>query len=247
MQCDFHRAHIGYRATGQTDEIQMELLESLSSLSQWQIDLRAKRYKVALKHLEQIDSDTRSILEPWVDIQSLMGNTQFLSEFKTEHITDPQELEEQLASCLDHPATRPEALNHLGVLNALLGNIDTARTLFEEILNIDPKHHRARTNLGNLFLEEGDFATAEQHYRAALALQPDYATAHNNLSAALKKQKKIGAAVKALKKSHRLEQRRIQAETQESKSITRWFSSRWVQYILIAIVVFFVWNGLHKP
>lgn len=230
-----------------TGPIQAELLEGLNILSQWQIHLRAKRYTAALKHLEEMEPSAREALGPWIDAHSLADKTRFLSELKTEHITDPHELEEQLASCLDHPATRPEALNHLGVLNALLGDIDRARTLFEEALALDPKHHRARTNLGNLFLEEGHFTVAEKHYREALALQPDYATAHNNLSAALKKQKKIGAAVKALKKSHRLEQRRIQAETQESKSITRWLSSRWVQYILIAIVVFLVWNGFHKP
>jgi protein O-mannosyl-transferase len=43
-------------------------------------------------------------------------------------------------------------------------------------------------NLGEVYLEHGEFSSAEQEFRAALRLKPDYAFAHNNLGVLLIRQ-----------------------------------------------------------
>jgi tetratricopeptide (TPR) repeat protein len=104
----------------------------------------------------------------------------------------------------EHRLICAEAENQLGVLAALGGESKRARTHFEAALMADARHYRAITNLGNLNLEAGEVTVAESRYREALNINPDYATAHNNLAAALRKQGKRSASVAALKRSQRL-------------------------------------------
>jgi tetratricopeptide (TPR) repeat protein len=103
-----------------------------------------------------------------------------------------------------HQLTRAEAENQLGVLAALGGESARARTHFEAALMADARHYRAITNLGNLDLEAGEVALAESRYREALNINAEYATAHNNLAAALRRQGKRSASVAALKRSQKL-------------------------------------------
>lgn len=104
----------------------------------------------------------------------------------------------------EHQLTRAEAENQLGVLAALGGESDRARAHFEAALVTDPRHYRAITNLGNLDLEAGEVMVAEKRYREALSINADYATAHNNLAAALRRQGKRSESVAALKRAQRL-------------------------------------------
>lgn len=103
-----------------------------------------------------------------------------------------------------HPLIRAEAENQLGVLAALGGEPDQARAHFLSALDFDARHYRAITNLGNLDLEAGELSLAEGRYRQALGINPEYATAHNNLAAALRRQGKRSESVAALKRSQRL-------------------------------------------
>lgn len=103
-----------------------------------------------------------------------------------------------------HALIRAEAQNQLGVLAALGGESDRARTHFAAALVADARHYRAITNLGNLDLEIGELKLAEARYREALTINPEYATAHNNLAAALRRQGKRSESVAALKRSQRL-------------------------------------------
>ena len=103
-----------------------------------------------------------------------------------------------------HPITRAEAENQLGVLAALGGEPERAREHFKAALEADARHYRAITNLGNLDLEAGELIVAEGRYREALVINPEYATAHNNLAAALRKQGKRSESVAALKRSQKL-------------------------------------------
>jgi protein O-GlcNAc transferase len=56
-------------------------------------------------------------------------------------------------------------------------------------------------NLGNNCLDAGDWAGAENHFRQAIAINPDYADAHNNLGIALAEQHQYAEAVKHLKQA----------------------------------------------
>jgi tetratricopeptide (TPR) repeat protein len=56
----------------------------------------------------------------------------------------------------------------------------------------------AAKNEGNVAYSNGDLEQAEQHYRRAVTLNPDYAEAHNNLALVLRAQQKYLAAEKHL-------------------------------------------------
>jgi tetratricopeptide (TPR) repeat protein len=121
-----------------------------------------------------------------------------------EAISALERAEIALHEAREHRLICAEAENQLGVLAALGGESKRARTHFEAALMADARHYRAITNLGNLNLEAGEVTVAESRYREALNINPDYATAHNNLAAALRKQGKRSASVAALKRSQRL-------------------------------------------
>ena len=56
-----------------------------------------------------------------------------------------------------------------------------SRTLFEHAVEVTRNNHVARTHLGTVLNVAGDLPGAEAHYRAALAIEPDYADAHSAL------------------------------------------------------------------
>ena len=123
-----------------------------------------------------------------------------------------------LQPALDHPLTRAEAHNQLGVLEAVCEHPDLARQHFQAALASDTRHHRAITNLGNLELEAGNLQTAEMRYREALKLNPEYSVAYNNLAAVLKRQGKRGEAVDMLKKSQRMSLKEIRGQSKGTAS-----------------------------
>ncbi|SMB92415.1 tetratricopeptide repeat protein [Deinococcus hopiensis] len=129
--------------------------------------------------------------------------------------TEPEALRVRLVPALDHPLTRPEALNLLGVLHALREEAGEARALFGEAVAADAGHYRALTNLGNLELEGGNPAAAEAQYREALRLNPEYDGAHHNLGVALRRQGKVQESVGAIRRAQRLSVRRAQEDSRE--------------------------------
>ncbi len=129
--------------------------------------------------------------------------------------TEVAQLREQLAPAFAHPLTQAEALNALGVLHALREEHADARAAFGEALTRDPQHYRALTNLGNLLLEDGDLDGAEAAYRRALELNRDYPGAHHNLAVVLRKRRRVGESIRALKTSQRLAMRQSRQQGQD--------------------------------
>ena len=54
------------------------------------------------------------------------------------------------------------------------------RVLFERALALNRYNYVAHNNLGNVFVKEGRYAEAVDHFVEALNLKPDYADAYNN-------------------------------------------------------------------
>ena len=129
--------------------------------------------------------------------------------------TEPQALRTRLAPALEHPLTRPEAMNLLGVLHALREEPGEARALFQEAVAADAGHYRAVTNLGNLELEAGRPAEAEAQYREALRLNAEYDGTHHNLGVALRRQGKMHESVGSIRRAQRLSVRRAQEDSRE--------------------------------
>ena len=60
-----------------------------------------------------------------------------------------------------------------------------SRTLYEHALAVTKNNYLAHSNLGTTLFNEGDFAGAEQHFRKAIDINPDFATARFKLGLAL--------------------------------------------------------------
>jgi Tfp pilus assembly protein PilF len=82
---------------------------------------------------------------------------------------------------LEDPLTAAEHVD-LGVAYERKGELDLAQREYERALRKDGKFHRARVNLGNIFLAKKEYGKAREEYLAALELRPGDAEATNNLS-----------------------------------------------------------------
>jgi len=82
---------------------------------------------------------------------------------------------------LEDPLTAAEHVD-LGVAYERKGELDLARREYERALQKDRKFHRARLNLGNIFLAKKEYGKAREEYLLALELRPGDAEATNNLS-----------------------------------------------------------------
>jgi tetratricopeptide (TPR) repeat protein len=226
-----------------------QVAADLRVLLAWQEAVEAKQYLEAQKYVAQLISPSSQVAGV-VDLGALERATQSLQRGEDGKETDPQALRVRLEDALANPFTKAEAHNRLGVLHALLGETDLAKAEFDTVLLERPQHYRALTNLGNLLLEAGDAVAAEEMYRKAIAIAPEYGIAHNNLAVALKKQRKVSAAVRAIKQSTRLERRKFQEEARKNAPgmgglgkvfgplFGPIFKSRFVQYFVIVAVLY---------
>lgn len=82
---------------------------------------------------------------------------------------------------LEDPLNAAEHVD-LGVAYERKGELDLARREYERALLKDTKFHRARVNLGNVFLAKKEYRKAREEYLLALELRPGDAEATNNLS-----------------------------------------------------------------
>src|SRR5213594_2375038 len=67
--------------------------------------------------------------------------------------------------------------------------------LWAHALAIDSKNSMAHFNFGNMLVQQGKSAEADEHYRQALLIKPDHAEAHNNWGLALNDQGKLAEAI----------------------------------------------------
>lgn len=239
----YAQAEARYRALMLINSADPDTLNALQALLEWQSAIRAKRYPTAARALEDLTP-----LATLLTLEPMRLGTQALLETEGKRIVEEAELKAVLERAMHNPFTRAEAHNQIGVLQALQAEPDGARGSFQAALESDPQHYRALTNLGNLLLEGGNVHAAEQHYRRALVIEPDYAVAHNNLAAALKKQKRVHESVRSLKQSQKLEQKRMRDEAREElrgkaggRALVDFFSSRNGQYLTVVIVVLLVY------
>jgi tetratricopeptide (TPR) repeat protein len=78
-------------------------------------------------------------------------------------------------------------------------NHDEAIRIYLQVLDLEPQHAPAHINLGTLYYNRQDFASAEKHYRAALEADPRYALAYFDLGNVLDETGRFADAVAAYK------------------------------------------------
>lgn len=85
------------------------------------------------------------------------------------------------------------------------GDIESARSMYKEILSLEPLHFDANHLLGVTFLQSGHPDVAQKYIEFALGLYPQYAAAHYNLGCALKKLNKLTEALISFDKAVQIE------------------------------------------
>ncbi len=106
-----------------------------------------------------------------------------ISNSKVRPIADLENIAELFSHGIameEHPATQDEAI----------------RT-YLRVLEIEPQHAAAHINLGTLYYNRQDFASAEKHYRAAVAADPRYALAYFDLGNVLDETGNVQDAIAA--------------------------------------------------
>ncbi len=88
-----------------------------------------------------------------------------------------------------------------------------SETLFKKMIAVTNKNFMAHFNLGNYYSRHDQAALAVAHYREALAAEPNYAEAHNNLAGVLLEQKLYDEAIQHYQDAARLK-----------PSATAWFN-----------------------
>jgi tetratricopeptide (TPR) repeat protein len=204
--------------------------------------LRAKNYDGALK----------TSLVGWQDIGlEVLGVPQAieaLQEAESNWRNGESKVRAVLERARECWLTRAEAENSLGVLEAVVGNSDTARAHFQSALGADSRHYRAITNLGNLEQEAGNLDRAEELYKQVVQINPDYSVVYNNLAAVMRKRGKRHEAVEYLKKSQRLFMRELRGQTKGTNvgkvqnPVTNLLSSPAARWVMFIVIVFVIWR-----
>jgi len=116
-------------------------------------------------------------------VGTVVSTSTVVSNNKIKPIADLENLTELFSHGIameEHPATHDEAI----------------RT-YLRVLEIEPQHAAAHINLGTLYYNRQDFASAEKHYRAAVAADPRYALAYFDLGNVLDETGNVQDAIAA--------------------------------------------------
>jgi Tfp pilus assembly protein PilF len=122
------------------------------------------------------------------------------------------------------------------------GRYDEASQLLLGVLGHGVQADKVLFQLGNVFFDAGDLSRAEYSYRRATQVNPNFASAHNNLSVVLKRQKKIAEALKAQRKAMMLDLRSGGSDRRPlSPEASRW--ARGISYhgmlaVVLAVTLF---------
>ena len=223
------------RALGLIDQHDPQIVTALEQILDFQRAIRAGNYGQA-----------RKALNPgWEFLDSRLAHTGQALDLVSGGQADDLERAVELA----HPLVLADAHNGLGKLAV---NDDSARAEdhFNRALEADPRHHRALTNLGNIELERGEVKRAIERYREAIRLEPEYATAHNNLAAALRRDGRLSESVNALKRSQRLSVNQSTAKARGeagaalggAKSLGNLLRNPLARYVLLGAMAFVIYR-----
>lgn len=230
----------------QTGGNSLEVEDALRVLVDMQRALRAKLWDKATSELhtpkEDVPNKDTLTMTAIVDWQALKaGIEQLASSHDALERRDAEAALEALNG-LNLPLLAAEVDTQKGTAYIFKGELEDAQAAFETALERDPKHYRARTNLGNVALERGNIDQAIEHYQLALRINENFSNALHNLGVAYRRNGEIGKSVQAIRKAQRAMQqedmsnaRQTMKQTVRGGKYTKWF---W--YIVIGVVVYFI-------
>ena len=126
-----------------------------------------------------------------------------LSHFEEALMLDEQgdaRAKEAYLNAISHGDSLADANCNLGILESREGNYSRAFDLFTKSLKDDPRHFESHYNLGNLYLETGDYRLSKLHYEIAAEICPTFPNVFFNLGLALALNEEFQAAINAMVK-----------------------------------------------
>jgi tetratricopeptide (TPR) repeat protein len=235
----FEEAHRLYLLAEAPDPDVRRALSALVDVTEF---VREKSWARAARRLERLEAKP-----PLIDWQALAVEVELLAG-SSRHL-ERIEPEEALAR-LEKGSYRwfpAEAANQRGTAHALSGDSEDARREFSLAVELDPRHFRALTNLGNSSLEAGDSEGAIGFYQRALALNDEFANAHHNLGVAYRRQGKVAASVRQLRRAQRVQHRGERERARENLGAGAGKSGlkalRWALYLLMALALVVILRG----
>lgn len=221
-----------------TEEPAPELRRAIATLVDVQESVREKSWKRARRRLERLEEKPPLIDwdDLWEELEWLEGISEQLDR------SEPQ----QALELLDSRSPNwfgAEVANQRGTAQVYSGDMALARSRFQEAIDLDPRHFRALTNLGNAWLEEGEVDQAIDCYKRAIEINDEFANAHHNLGVAFRRKGQIGPSVRELRRAQRVQQRVERDRARErlsGSSLQGTKMIRWALYGLLALALFVI-------
>ena len=220
-------------ATAEPDAELLRLLKRLDEVLEY---LREKRYAQAVK--------LAATLEPIGDfkLETMRVGVATLEQSGKELGRGEAEKALTLLDRTSHPLLEAEYETQRGTAHVFLGEAETAETAFKRAAELDPKHYRALTNLGNLMLEEGRTDEAIVLYERAIRLNEGFPNAHHNLGVAYRRKGQVSKSVASIRRAQRVSRRR---DGEEARVVVRSFAGaqgrkylRWLLYAGAALGIY---------
>ena len=224
----------------------LEVEDALRALVDMQRALRAKLWDKAISELhtpkEDVPNKDTLTMTAIVNWQALKTGIEQLS---SSHDTlERRDAEAALAALngLNLPLLAAEVDTQKGTAYIFNSQLEDAQSAFEAALARDPKHYRARTNLGNVALERGNIDQAIEHYQLALRINENFSNALHNLGVAYRRNGEIGKSVQAIRKAQRAMQQEDMSSARQTmkKSVQGGKYTKWFWYVVIGVVVYFI-------
>jgi tetratricopeptide (TPR) repeat protein len=93
------------------------------------------------------------------------------------------------------------------------GKLEEAKSLFQNILQIQPSHYKAHTNIGAILLKLDKFNEAEASFKKAIEFKPEFEIAYYNLGVTQEKLSRFNEAEKSYKKAINFKADYVEAHT----------------------------------
>lgn len=212
------------------DESALRLLEDLTELRGL---LRAKAWRKARGLAERLGDDTLPQLA--AEVAQLEASGVGLERGDAEQTLT-------LLEGVELALLRAEAETQRGTAYVFLGDAEAAERSFKKAVELDPKHYRAVTNLGNVALEQGRVDEAITFYEEALKLNEGFSNAHHNLGVAYRRKGQVNRSVASIRRAQRVSR---QGERDEARGVLKSLGRgqrgpylKWLLYAVAAAGVF---------
>lgn len=131
-------------------------------------------------------------------------------------------MEVEQASYKEQFEVTSEEFLEMGRVGAMFyeqGNVEKAHTIFEGLVELDPKSSEAHSALGAILTLKQDMKKAVEHLKAAIELNPKQIAPYVNLGEVLIKEQKLEDAVAYLKKAIELDPDEIDAGANRARAM----------------------------